>query len=738
MHRSAHAARGGWMRTVFPVPRLLLTLLGVLWLAVPVYVLIPMPDALHRALYVVVAALAVLIGFLAVRHHRPERRRGWVLVLAGCAGWVLGDLVWTVEQYLLPDRYPAPSDAIYLCSYVALGAGSLIFVRTRRGGRDLAALLDAAIITTGAGVLVGVFLVAPLADNSTLSLPAKIVSSAYPLADLFLLGVIARMYAANGARTLSYRLLTGAILLTLTADVAYDLAALMSDDTISSSWTDGGWLTGYILVAAAACVPSMKSLVEPAPDRTEATPTRRRLAALASGLMLPGVALLLDGAIGKGVHWPVIGVGTLLLSGLVLVRMIGLLNIVQVQAVRLSALARSDSLTGAPNRRTWDHELPRACALSRERGTTLCVAILDLDRFKTYNDTHGHQAGDRLLREAVAAWTEDLPADALLARYGGEEFAILIPGVGAHDVERMLYQLRAVTPGGQTFSAGVAVWDPRSDPGSAVAGADEALYAAKRAGRDRVVIHGQEPLVHGQDTSPATTRRLLPTFTMVTQPIVDIATSRVTSHEALARFAGPRGEGDVEAVFRRAHTTGDGDLLELAAIRAALELEGRPAGHDLYVNVSARALTSERFLVGLPTRLEGVVIELSEDPDDVELSLVADAVSRLRGRGARIALDDVGAGAQEFARLARLRPDIIKVDRSLVAGCAADPGCTAVLRALVTYAGQLGLTVCAEGVEDMADLHHLAALGVTHAQGFLLARPGRIWPDRITIGLLTP
>ena len=151
------------------------------------------------------------------------------------------------------------------------------------------------------------------------------------------------------------------------------------------------------------------------------------------------------------------------------------------------------------------------------------------------------------------------------------------------------------------------------------------------------------------------------------------------------------------------------------------------------MNVSAKALTSERFQAGLPVRLAGVVIELSEDPDDVELSQVADAVALLRSRGARIALDDVGAGAQEFARLARLRPDIIKVDRSLVAGCASDEGCTAVLRALVTYAGQLGLIVCAEGVEEIADLQHLAALGVTHAQGYLLAAPGRSWPDRVVV-----
>jgi EAL domain-containing protein (putative c-di-GMP-specific phosphodiesterase class I) len=277
-----------------------------------------------------------------------------------------------------------------------------------------------------------------------------------------------------------------------------------------------------------------------------------------------------------------------------------------------------------------------------------------------------------------------------------------------------------VTPEGQTFSAGVALWDPRSEPASAVAGADQALYSAKRAGRDRILLHRER-----------TSQPSLPPFRMVTQPIIDLTTSRVASHEALARFSTVDGDTgdheDVQQVFRRAHSAGHGDLLELAAIRAALDLRGRPAGHDLFVNVSARALISERFLAGLPLQLNGVVVELNEDPQQVNLADVADAVSCLRERGARLALDDVGAGGEEFARMARLRPDVIKVDRSLVSGCAGDTVRTAVLRALVTYATALDLLICAEGVENVADLAHLTGLGITRAQGFLLGQPAPTW-----------
>jgi diguanylate cyclase (GGDEF)-like protein len=645
--------------------------LAVLALALAGYLVVPAPDLAKQLWYDGIAAGAVAVGFAGLRRNRPQRGRGWVLVLAGYAGWVIGDLVWSVEQHVIPEVYPAPSDAFYLSSYVLLGAGALVFARTRRG-RDLPAVLDASIIAIGTGVLVAVFVIAPLTADSGLSVAGNVVSSAYPLGDLFLLGVLLRLSAAPAMRTAAFRLLAASVTVTMVTDLGWNVAVAVAGTTVSHPVTDAGWLTGYLLVGAAACVPSMRVLTEPAPDRREAMPSRARLVALTAGLMLPGVALLVDGATGGDVRWPVIGAGTLVLSVLVLMRMAGLVHVVQAQAVRLAALASSDSLTGAPNRRTWDLELSRACQVSREHGTALSVAVIDLDRFKAYNDTHGHQAGDRLLREAVAVWTEMLPADALLARYGGEEFAVLFPGSGPEAAAAVLEELRTVTPDRQTFSAGVALWDPETDPATAIAAADEALYVAKRAGRDRVVVHGTASAMAAQ--SALERPRLLPDFATVVQPITDLRTFAVTGHEALTRFTGPEAEAGVAEVFRAAHAGGDGDLLELAAVLAGLSLADRPAGQDLYVNVSARALTSERFLAGLPERLDGVVVELGENVDGVELDELAVVVARLRTRGARMALDDVGAGAQEFARLARLRPDVVKIDRSLVSGCAHDRG----------------------------------------------------------------
>jgi diguanylate cyclase (GGDEF)-like protein/PAS domain S-box-containing protein len=153
----------------------------------------------------------------------------------------------------------------------------------------------------------------------------------------------------------------------------------------------------------------------------------------------------------------------------------------------LDARARTDQLTGLPNRRAWDHELPRELSRARRTGEPLSLAIIDLDRFKAYNDTYGHPAGDRLLRVAAAAWSERLRATDVLARYGGEEFAVLLPGCDAHSAAKVVEALRAAVPEDETCSIGVATWDDAEDADALVARADQALYAAKAAGRDRVI-----------------------------------------------------------------------------------------------------------------------------------------------------------------------------------------------------------------------------------------------------------
>jgi diguanylate cyclase (GGDEF)-like protein len=155
---------------------------------------------------------------------------------------------------------------------------------------------------------------------------------------------------------------------------------------------------------------------------------------------------------------------------------------------RLEVAARTDDLTGLLNRRAWNEELGGELAMADRSGASLSVAILDLDGFKQYNDNHGHQAGDRFLKQIAGSWSQNLRTGDILARYGGEEFALALPGTNLEHATQMLGRLREALPEDQTCSAGVCLWDGRESAESLTARADTALYAAKAAGRDRVVL----------------------------------------------------------------------------------------------------------------------------------------------------------------------------------------------------------------------------------------------------------
>jgi diguanylate cyclase (GGDEF)-like protein/PAS domain S-box-containing protein len=161
--------------------------------------------------------------------------------------------------------------------------------------------------------------------------------------------------------------------------------------------------------------------------------------------------------------------------------------------VRLEDMARTDALTGLANRRVWDEQLANEMARAKRHGYPLAVALLDIDHFKALNDEHGHHAGDRLLVDAAAAWSADIRDGDVLARWGGEEFVLALPACGLDDGIALLEHLRALVPGGQTCSAGVAQWDGSETADRLLARADAALYRAKETGRDRTVADRAVP-----------------------------------------------------------------------------------------------------------------------------------------------------------------------------------------------------------------------------------------------------
>jgi EAL domain-containing protein (putative c-di-GMP-specific phosphodiesterase class I) len=210
---------------------------------------------------------------------------------------------------------------------------------------------------------------------------------------------------------------------------------------------------------------------------------------------------------------------------------------------------------------------------------------------------------------------------------------------------------------------------------------------------------------------------------VVYQPQLSLSRLAVAGYEALARFPRPPHHGP-EYWFGLARQVGLGPDLEAGALRRALDRrDERPAGTTIAVNVSPSVLGSPALAGVLPADLHGIEIEITEHEHVRDVDLLRDRLRELRDRGARLAIDDVGAGHSGLSRVMDLAPDTLKLDRHLVVGVASDTAKSALIRAVVDFADHIGAGVCAEGVERVTDLAALADLGVGYAQGWAVGMP---------------
>jgi len=434
-----------------------------------------------------VATGAIVAG---VVRHRPAAKAAWLWFAAGQLLNVLGTMAEAVLGRVLQlETWPSVADILWLGLYPCLVIGLLLLIRRRTQGHDWGSLVDATTITTGLGLLSWVFLIRPVADDSSLSLVARVVSVAYPVGDILVLAMVTRLLVGAGSRTLAFRLLAGALLVYLAGDATWAVINYvgLEPGPAAVKLLQMNFLIAYVLFGAAGLHPSVREVGQRA--------TQRSLRLSPALLVLLTVASLIAPAILGYQVWRqqvtdgvAIVVGSMALFLLVVTRMAQLLRQIERQSQQLSQLTRVDELTGLPNRRAWSAELPVAIERARRDRVTLSIAMLDLDRFKHFNDEYGHQAGDRLLKTAAAAWSGQLRTVDHLARYGGEEFIVLLPGASAELATGVLERLRGATPAGQTFSAGVATWDGNQTSEELIARADQALYEAKDAGRDRIQV----------------------------------------------------------------------------------------------------------------------------------------------------------------------------------------------------------------------------------------------------------
>ncbi len=466
--------------------RLSVALLGLGVLGGVGYVFAP-TDWVGNVGYLLVAAVGVTMSVLGAVFARGARRRVWIALAAGQLLYLGGDILWVIYDFVLHIApYPSAADALYLARYPVVALGLIWLIRGRRHGRDRAAFLDAAIISTGFAVLGAVFVVIPVAQGGGETVFSQVLAAAYPVGDLILFAALVRLFTGGVARSLSFWSLSTALALLLLIDVQYLLS--VAGGVEYPAWLDIIYLIVYLLIGFSALHPSVDQLADPTPARPERM-TPARLALLGVALALAPITDQLEHLTGHSGGSFVITIGGLVGVALVLVRISGLLRVLHAQTVQLSTQARHDSLTGVGNRRTWDHELSRAFAAVRAHDWPLVVAVLDFDHFKEFNDTHGHVMGDQVLRETTLAWSGLLGGRAFLARYGGEEFTVLLPNTRELAAEALLEELRAVVVRGQTCSIGMASWDGRESQDELFNRADEALHHAKRTGRNRIAVH---------------------------------------------------------------------------------------------------------------------------------------------------------------------------------------------------------------------------------------------------------
>jgi len=458
-------------------------------IAVVAYVASPDGSWLQTGLFVgigLAAAGAILVG---IRRHRPSAPWAWRLFALGIAANALGALVDALLWNLRGQGFPSAADALYLAMYPALVAGLVLLVRRRSAGGDWTAAVDATTISTGLGLLAWVFVVSPAVGDASLGLTGRVLSIAYPAGDVLLLAMFVRLLLTAVRTEPALRLVAGSLTLFLADDTAWAVFNRIG-------WEPGAVVTrvlgitalaAYVSMGAAGLHRSMRGAGEPSPARrTRPGPVLVVVFAVAS-LVAPGILLAetFRQRIADGVA---VGFGSIVVFVLVVSRMSQLLRQVERQTRQLRTLVRSDEVTGVSNRGAWVAELWHGLEQARRERAPLTVAALELDGFAEFTGRAGRLAGDRLLREAAAAWTEGLRKVDDLGRYDREEFTITLPGADEDEGRAVLERLRAITPHGQTFSAGIATWDAIETADELVARAEAALRTAQRTGPKRTAV----------------------------------------------------------------------------------------------------------------------------------------------------------------------------------------------------------------------------------------------------------
>ncbi|WP_453968295.1 putative bifunctional diguanylate cyclase/phosphodiesterase [Amorphus sp. MBR-141] len=403
-------------------------------------------------------------------------------------------------------------------------------------------------------------------------------------------------------------------------------------------------------------------------------------------------------------------------------------------------LERYDEITGLPNRRLLFEELHRRIVGARMHGSRFALFFLDVDRFKSVNDTYGHGSGDELLRAIGERLVLTLRPHDFVARLGGDEYAVVInsspeKNIERHVAQRILFSLaRPFTIDGgrldMTASIGIAYFpDDAENAELLMRSADTAMYRAKASGRNTFATFDKSmEEIGGQLRDSLAKGHFRPYY----QPVIDLKTHKVVGLEALARWDHPtKGVLGPDTFVAVAEDAGlIDDLFILILKRLASDAMRWDPALRIAVNISPYQFRDEKLSKRIIACLsktdfpaDRLDVELTESALIIDVDTTRQVIGDLKEKGVRISLDDFGTGYSSLRYLRELPFDKIKIDRSFVQRMDTDPGSRKIIESIISLSHALGYVTVAEGVETKTQAKWLNDINCDLAQGYLFSRP---------------
>ncbi len=699
------------------------------------------PETLLDVLYCSVSVLAGVLCLWRARRAGLDRN-AWRVIGIGLSLHALGNAGY---QIFVPLGQPAPAwvNLLHLAMFPLAYTGIYLLVRRQVMGLSVGNWLDGFIGGLGISAIACALAFGSILNHLENNPLTMLTLLAFVSGDLLIL-----MFVTAAASMFDWRLnrswkllIMGFLLFTLADTI--DLINGAGHSYRPGSGLENAWMAAMLLVAFAASPTDRLMRARRVSGATMIMPQVFGVSSLA--------ILTFGGITDRG---STIAIN---LAGLTLLLALGRLT-VALHELRLSAhdraLARTDELTGLPNRRAFSELLTRDLTRAQEGRVSPARAhqallLIDLDRFKEVNDTLGHTTGDLLLRQAGQRMHSQLQRTDTLARWGGDEFAVLLSNAGKDEAVKAAQGIVAAlrTPyllDGLTLhmggSVGIALYpDHANDSEELLRRADVAMYEAKS--------HKDSWTIYNPDTDQHTLERLemlehlrhafvaQDQMVLHYQPKANLRTGEVVGVEALVRWNHPtQGLLYPDAFLPLVESFNLMLELTVCVLRQAIiqckEWMDQGWMLPVAVNLSPSQVVDDElpdvlanFLAeaGLPARM--LEVEITEDFLLNDRARARSVLTRIRDLGITVSVDDYGTGYSSLAYLRDLPVDQLKLDRSFVTPMSADPGAAAIVKSTVALAHSLGLTMVAEGVEDHQAWDALEQYGCDHAQGYWLCRP---------------